>query len=52
MHVGDQLSSDIDGARGVGINPVLLDRDGNHEEVTDCPRIETLMELSPLLADY
>ena len=52
LHVGDQLSSDIEGARGVGINPVLLDRDGNHQDVTDCPRIETLMELPPLLADY
>ncbi len=30
----------------------LLDRDGNHEDIADCPRIETLMELPPLLADY
>ena len=52
VHVGDQLTSDIEGARGVGINPVLLDRDGNHEKGSDCPRIETLMELPPLLASF
>ena len=45
IHVGDQLSSDVDGARGVGIKPVLLDRDRNHVDYRDCPRIETLMEL-------
>jgi len=49
VHVGDQLSSDVEGARGVGISPVLLDRDGNHKDITDCPRIETLPELPALL---
>ncbi len=52
IHVGDQYTSDVQGARGVGINPVLLDRYGTHPEVQDCPRIESLMELSGLLADY
>ncbi len=50
MHVGDQLRSDIEGAANVGISPVLLDRDGNHREFSDYPRIETLMELPGLLA--
>ena len=49
MHVGDQLTSDIDGARGVGINPVLLDRDRNHVGIQDCPRIEGMGELPGLL---
>ena len=49
VHVGDQLSSDMEGARGVGINPVLLDRDGNHPDYDDCPRIETLMEMPALV---
>ena len=49
VHVGDQISSDIEGARGVGISPILLDRDGNHKDVADCPRIETLSELPGLL---
>ncbi|MCI0437937.1 MAG: HAD-IA family hydrolase, partial [Chloroflexi bacterium] len=42
MHVGDQPSSDVEGARGVGINPVLIDRDRNHVGTQLCPRIETL----------
>lgn len=49
VHVGDQLSSDVDGARNVGIQPILLDRDLNHVGFSECPRIETLMELPPLV---
>ena len=52
LHVGDQITSDVQGARSVGINPVLLDRDGNHPGYEDCPRIETLMELPTLLPSY
>ena len=49
VHVGDQLSSDIQGALAVGIRPVLLDRDGNHPRYRECPRIESLSELPALL---
>ena len=52
VHVGDQITSDVEGARGVGISPILLDRDGNHPDVEDCPRIESLMELPWLLESY
>ena len=52
VHVGDQITSDVEGARGVGISPILLDRDGNHPDVEDCPRIEGLMELPGLLESY
>ena len=51
VHVGDQLTSDVEGARGVGINPVLLDRDGNHTAIKGCPRIESLVELPELVAE-
>ena len=51
VHVGDQLSSDVDGARRVGIKPVLLDRDRNHVGYRDCPRIETLMELPGMVVE-
>ena len=51
VHVGDQPTSDVQGAAGVGINPVLLDRDGNHAGFSQCPRIESLMELPPLLVE-
>ncbi len=50
MHVGDQLSSDIEGARAVGMSPVLMDRDGNHPDFTDVPRVESLVDLLPLVS--
>ena len=49
VHVGDQYHSDVGGARGVGINPVLLDRGNHHPEITDCPRLSTLTELVAFL---
>lgn len=45
IHVGDQYYADVVGARGVGINPLLLDRDGFWEGVNDCPRIRSLSEI-------
>ncbi|MBM3156099.1 MAG: HAD-IA family hydrolase [Chloroflexi bacterium] len=44
LHVGDQYYADVIGARGVGINPLLLDRDGFWAEIKDCPRIKSLIE--------
>ncbi len=49
MHVGDQISSDVEGALSVGINPVLMDRDGNYTSYTECPRIEGMTELPELV---
>ena len=46
VYVGDQYNSDVVGARGVGIEPVLLDRYQLFKDVTDCPRIEGLAELA------
>ena len=51
VHVGDQITSDIEGAANVGISAVLLDRDRNHTDFTRCPRIDTLSELPALLAE-
>ena len=45
IHVGDQYNIDVVGARGVGIQPILLDRYDQYPEVTDCPRIRTLPEI-------
>lgn len=45
IHVGDQYKLDILGARGVGINPILLDRNDLYTEINDCPRINTLAQL-------
>jgi putative hydrolase of the HAD superfamily len=44
IHVGDQYFADVAGAKGVGINPLLLDRDGFWEGINDCPRIRSLSE--------
>ena len=51
VHVGDQYRSDVLGARAVGMHSVLIDRGGWHSQVDDCPRIGSLAELQPLLAD-
>jgi len=45
IHVGDQYKMDVVGARGVAINPILIDRYDLYSEVSDCPRIRTLAEL-------
>ena len=52
VHVGDQVTSDVDGAQSVGINAVLMDRDGNHKGFNRCPRIESLSELPDVVATY
>ena len=49
LYVGDQYETDVKGARGVGIHPVLLDRDGLKTDIQDWPRIEGLPELVGLL---
>ena len=46
IHVGDQYQNDVLGARKVGISPILLDRADYYAEITDCPRIRSLMEVS------
>jgi len=51
LHVGDQPSSDVEGALSAGIGPVLLDRDGIHRGYTLCPRIETLAELPAVVEE-
>ena len=50
VHVGDQYESDVQGARGVGMIPVLLDREDLYENVNDCSRIASIPELDRLLA--
>ncbi len=45
IHIGDQYNIDVAGARGAGIKAILLDRDDQYPEATDCPRIRTLPEV-------
>ena len=46
IHVGDQYDIDIVGAQGVGIKALLLDRNNILEEIDDCPRINSLSEIT------
>ena len=50
IHVGDQYKNDVMGARGVGINPILLDRADYYPEITDCTRIRSLTEVTKYLS--
>jgi putative hydrolase of the HAD superfamily len=50
IHVGDQYQNDVLGARGVGISPILLDRADYYAEITDCPRIKSLTEVTKYLS--
>jgi putative hydrolase of the HAD superfamily len=45
--VGDQIADDIEGALALGMDAILLDREGVHADFE--PRIESLNELAPLL---
>ena len=49
VHVGDQVMSDVEGARMAGVLPVLIDRDGNHPNFVDTIRIEKLGQLARVL---
>ncbi len=49
IHVGDQIESDIEGARSAGITPVLMDRFGGHTAYTARPRVTCMAELEQLL---
>ena len=49
VHVGDQYEADVQGAKAVGIIPVLLDREGWYDNVNDCFRIASLPDLDGLL---
>jgi len=49
LHVGDQYQLDVVGARGAGINPILIDRYDLYPEVSNCPRIRSLTELAQYL---
>jgi len=46
IYVGDQYQVDVLGARGAGMKSILLDRGDYYQDVTDCPRIRSLSELS------
>ena len=52
MHVGDQVLSDVEGAKNANIHPVLIDRDKASSSFQECPRIENLNQISGILELY
>jgi putative hydrolase of the HAD superfamily len=50
VHVGDHLDADVAGARGVGIDAVLVDRRGRYDPPPDdVPVVTSLESLLPLI---
>ena len=45
VYVGDQYQVDMVGARGAGMQGILIDRDNYYQEKLDCPKIKSLPEL-------
>ena len=50
VHVGDWYEGDVIGARGVGITPILIDRENKRPE-TNCLRITDLRQLKDVMTD-
>jgi len=46
IYIGDQYDIDVVGARGVGMKALLIDRKDYFPDVTDCPRIHSLTEVT------
>jgi putative hydrolase of the HAD superfamily len=49
IYVGDQYNVDVVGARGVGMQGILIDRGDYYRDITDCPRIKSLKEVAGYL---
>ncbi len=49
IYVGDQYQFDVVGADEAGMRGILLDRKGLFEDITDCPRIRSLTEVTQYL---
>ena len=49
MHVGDSYEMDIEGARGAGLTPVLIDRRAEPSQTKDYLSVRSLLELPTIL---
>jgi HAD superfamily hydrolase (TIGR01549 family) len=49
IYIGDQYQSDVLGALNVGMQAVLIDRYEINKDVSGCPRITSLQEITQLL---
>jgi putative hydrolase of the HAD superfamily len=48
IFIGDQYEQDIQGSRAVGMEPVLLDRNGSSRTI-DCTVIQSLLAITELI---
>ena len=48
-YVGDQYRVDVEGANGVGMKGILLDRNGYYPEMTGSPRLQSLAQVAEYL---
>ena len=44
-YVGDQYQVDVEGANGVGMKGILLDRNGYYQAITGSPRLQSLAQV-------
>ena len=51
IHIGDQYKSDVQGARGASIRPVLINRTGHSLAPDDCYQIESLGEIFSIIRE-
>ena len=51
VHIGDQYTSDVLGARNVGIHPILLDRYGVSQDFNDVCTVETMAAVVSLMEE-
>jgi putative hydrolase of the HAD superfamily len=49
LYTGDQYQIDVLGARGAGMLGLLIDRADYHADITDCPRLRSLAEVTEYL---
>ncbi len=45
VYIGDQYQVDIVGAKGAGMQGILIDRDNYYQEKLDCPKLKSLKDL-------
>lgn len=49
IYIGDQYQVDVGGAKGAGMKGILIDRNDYYRDINDCPRINSLSEVSDYL---
>ena len=48
VHIGDSITSDVNGAKAVGIKPIVLDRDGKYGAL-DMPAAKSLLNILEMI---